>query len=68
MIEKFFDKFEPESDILDRRILYEVTKMRVNGDDFRDSSSGCDSKSDLDSCLGEDHLDYAINGGYQPEL
>ena len=33
-IENLLSKFEPETNILDRRILYEVTRMRIKEDEF----------------------------------
>ena len=32
-------KFEPGTNLLDRRILYEVTRMRINQDEFLDEDS-----------------------------
>ena len=32
-------KFAPETNSLDRRILYEVTRMRINQDEFLDEDS-----------------------------
>ena len=42
-------KFEPENDPLDRRILYEVTRMRLNEDDFKDEDSSDSSQDPPDS-------------------
>lgn len=45
-IEKLLQNFEPETDPLDRRILYEVTKMRLNQDEFKDQSDSSDSSQE----------------------
>ncbi len=42
------NNFEPESDPLDRRILYEVTRMRLNEGEFRNEGSS-DSGDSSDS-------------------
>ena len=41
MIDDLIDGFDPSSSIQDRRLLYEICKMRLDSDDFRDSSSEC---------------------------
>ncbi len=48
MIEKLLNNFEPETDPLDRRIFYEVTRMRLNEDEFRDEDSSDSSQEPPD--------------------
>ncbi len=45
MLEMLLKKFEPETDLLDRRILYEVARMRLNEEEFKDEDSS-DSSQD----------------------
>ncbi len=48
VIEKLLKNFEPETDLLDRRILYEVTRMRLNEDEFKDEDSSDSSQEPPD--------------------
>ncbi len=48
VIEKLLNNFEPETDPLDRRLLYEVTKMRLNEDEFRGEDSSDSSQEPPD--------------------
>ena len=36
------DGFSPETDLVDRRLFFNVTGIRIRDDEFRDSSSGSD--------------------------
>ncbi len=40
--------FEPENDTLDRRILYEITRVRLNEDEFKDADSSDSSQEPPD--------------------
>ncbi len=46
-IEKLYGEFEPETDPWDKRLLYEVTGLRLNEQDYR----GDDTSSDEDAVL-----------------
>ncbi len=48
VIEMLLKNFEPETDLLDRRILYEVTRMRLNEDEFKDEDSSDSSQEPPD--------------------
>ena len=48
VIETLLKKFEPETDPLDRRILYEITRMRLHEDEFRDEDSSDSSQEPPD--------------------
>lgn len=55
-IEKLMDEFEPEGDTaldkLDRRLLYEVTGLRLVEDEFKDQNSSSESDSNSDDSNG----------------
>lgn len=46
-IQKLYEEFEPERDPWDKRLLYEVTGLRLNEQDYR----GDDTSSDEDAIL-----------------
>ena len=48
VIEMLLKNFEPETDPLDRRIFYEVTRVRLNEDEFREEDSSDSSQEPPD--------------------
>ena len=54
LAQKILDGFDPENDKMDRRILYEVTGLLLNKDEFFDDDS---SDSDKELPLEDDGND-----------
>ncbi len=46
-IEKIYQDFEPEEDPWDKRLLYEVTGLRLNENDYRGDDTSSDEDADL---------------------
>ncbi len=42
LIKQMMDGFDPELDMNDRHILYEVTKLKTENDEFNDSDSSAE--------------------------
>ena len=52
------DGFDPENNAQDRRLLYEVTGMRLNLDEFRDNfSSGSNESEQEDNSHSHSYFD-----------
>ena len=45
-VDRMINECEPYADIYDRRILYELTGMKLNEDDYHDDSSIEDESND----------------------
>ena len=68
--EELLDGFDPSRIETDRRILYEVTGMRLNRDEFRAEGSSSSGEDDLDEPLPFDYAfmyqDAEENAGSSP--
>lgn len=61
--------FDPVSDQMDRRVLFEITGIRLYKDEFKDqeisSSANTDDENDYGSQQQLLDIDYAMMGHYQ---
>ena len=61
--------FDPESDLTDRRLLFEVTGIRLYKDEFNDHDSSSSVSSDEERDQGHNQqlldIDYAMMAQYQ---
>ena len=60
--------FDPVSDQMDRRVLFEVTGIRLYKDEFKDQGSSSSAESDDEPDQGSQQqlldIDYAMMGHY----
>ena len=60
--------FDPVSDQMDRRVLFEVTGIRLYKDEFKDQESSSSANSDDENDWGTKEqlldIDYAMMGDY----